>query len=246
MGEGDLSDPDFDNRSRMFTLNSFYDDFSLHETADLESCTYTFHLRSSPEFEEIFSSTLPLVFSLVVAGIFPLMAITFLMYDRLVTQRNQKITTAAVRSTAIVTSLFPSNVRDRLYAGNEDGDLDAKYPARSSTARLKRFVDKGSANDSEDTVLTTKPIADLFPETTVMFGDIGESEYQLLLPSLIRLCVLTRINSSNTQLVSPHGAQCESLVRCFCFLRPFIVALTGEPSVLHSTSLINCYGSLLV
>jgi hypothetical protein len=132
----------------------------------------------SAEFEEVFDSNLPAAFAIVVAAIFLFMTITFLMYDRFVTRRNDKVMGAAVRSTAIVSSLFPSQVRDRLYAGIHT-DAGTSTLARTSTARLKNFVDKGEgdtmdeADSSDDVVLKSQPIADLFPDTTVMFADIA-------------------------------------------------------------------------
>lgn len=105
------------------------------------------------------------------------MALTFFMYDGLVSRRNKKVMSAAVRSTAIVTSLFPSQVRDRLYAGEADaGSTNINDLAASSTTRLKRFVDKGTGavdddKDDDEVILKSKPIADLFPETTVMFAE---------------------------------------------------------------------------
>jgi class 3 adenylate cyclase len=61
---------------------------------------------------------------------------------------------AAARSSAIVSSLFPSNVRDRLMAQDHEADRERR-DARGVGGIYK-----------------SKPIADLFPETTVLFGDI--------------------------------------------------------------------------
>ena len=78
----------------------------------------------------------------------------------------------AVQSSAIVSSLFPANVRDRLFQ-TEGPTLDK--PFEPTKLRLKTFLNEGK---SEFTTSSTKrekdkPIADLFPETTVMFGDIA-------------------------------------------------------------------------
>jgi hypothetical protein len=41
-------------------------------------------------------------------------SLVFLLYDRLVERRQKKVMSTAVQSSAIVSSLFPSQVRDRL------------------------------------------------------------------------------------------------------------------------------------
>jgi hypothetical protein len=42
-------------------------------------------------------------------------SLVFLLYDRLVERRQKKVMSTAVQSSAIVSSLFPSQVRDRLF-----------------------------------------------------------------------------------------------------------------------------------
>ena len=136
---------------------------------------YFYRLSPSKTFEDTFRSNLPLVFAFVVAAIFFVMAITFLVYDTFVSRRNAKVMGAAIRSTAIVSSLFPSQVRDRLYAAPAGDGANA---VGSSSAKLRRFMDRtGSPDqagmDSDAVILDSKPIADLFPDTTVMFCDIA-------------------------------------------------------------------------
>jgi hypothetical protein len=172
-----LSDPHYRRIERTIVFDSYYEDAELQKNT-YGSCVYSFRVVPSAEFEEVFDSNLPAAFAIVVAAIFLFMTITFLMYDRFVTRRNDKVMGAAVRSTAIVSSLFPSQVRDRLYAGIHT-DAGTSTLARTSTARLKNFVDKGEgdtmdeADSSDDVVLKSQPIADLFPDTTVMFADIA-------------------------------------------------------------------------
>jgi hypothetical protein len=83
-----------------------------------------------------------------------------------VQRRNEKVINAAARSTAIVSSLFPSNVRDRLYKEQEE-----KEKHRHKASNLKSFLRDGG-NSTDDAIAITqfssKPLADLFPETTVL------------------------------------------------------------------------------
>jgi hypothetical protein len=55
--------------------------------------------------------------------IFVFTSLVFLLYDRLVERRQKKVMSTAMQSSAIVSSLFPSQVRDRLFPvdGGEEG-----------------------------------------------------------------------------------------------------------------------------
>ena len=134
-------------------------------------CIYSFHLFPTDEFAEEFVSRLPFIFTAMVASSFLLMAIVFFVYDWMGNRRNEKVVDAAARTNAIVASLFPANVRDQLVE-------DAKI-RQAPQAQLKNFLsdDKGNGVDEstgiDDLVLPGKPLAELFPEATIMFADIA-------------------------------------------------------------------------
>lgn len=76
------------------------------------------------------------------------------------TGRRQRIVMErALASGAIVSSLFPEKVKQQLY---EEHKQDHKAET------LKGFF----ANNDSASAMSSKPIADLFPETTVLFADI--------------------------------------------------------------------------
>jgi Adenylate and Guanylate cyclase catalytic domain len=92
--------------------------------------------------------------------------VVYEIHSRFVQDRNKKVVGAAARSNAIVSSLFPEAVRERLM---EQQNNDAK------SRNLKGFLaaDKSALNkDAKSMLFQTKPIADLFPETTIIFADI--------------------------------------------------------------------------
>ena len=108
----------------------------------------------------------------VVVALFVFVALAFFVYDRYVQQRNDKIVKAAARSNAIVASLFPSNVRDRLFA-NEDDKKEKKKGWLSPKSNLKEFLEDENADEEDpNNIYGGKPIADLFPETTILFADL--------------------------------------------------------------------------
>jgi class 3 adenylate cyclase len=130
-------------------------------------CIYAFHIYPTKEFEEEYRSKLPIALTVVVASTFMLMIVTFFLYDWLVHRRNNKVVGEAARSNAIVASLFPSNVRERMAAEKDANEEHTK-------SRLRNFLDSESLDmDEDDIMLKTKPIADLFPETTILFADIS-------------------------------------------------------------------------
>ena len=85
---------------------------------------------------------------------------TFLLYNHRVEKRQNTILNKAANSTAIVSSLFPKQVRERLLQDEQEEDKKNKRLFAKGN-RLKTYLEDD-----------TKPIADLFPNATVMFADI--------------------------------------------------------------------------
>jgi hypothetical protein len=112
------------------------------------------------------SSETPLVITCAIAGVLFFCILMFLFYDRLVERRQKVILATATQTTAIVSSLFPAQVRDRLMMQQEK-QSDAYGAANKS--RLKGFLN-GNSNEFES---NAAPIADLFPLCTVFFADIS-------------------------------------------------------------------------
>jgi hypothetical protein len=153
---------------------------------------------SSSDFEDSYKSNLPWVFTIVIAALFICMALVFIFYDRCVDIRNRKVLSSAARSTAIISSLFPANVHDRLFsaqaasqgkskAGNNGSNNNnakggtGNNPEGPVSVSLKGYFDDGVAghrnrndmDEADSDLFKSKPIADLFPETTIMFADIA-------------------------------------------------------------------------
>jgi class 3 adenylate cyclase len=146
IGEGDLHDHNFDGDGL---------EFELWESTDPDFLTDPYHCRFSvtvyptQEFKDSHMSDTPKTFAIVIAGTFLLMIAAFVIYDLIVQRRNQKLVYNAARSNAIVTSLFPKNVRDRIVAQEpNEGDI------------------------GDNTRMKGPPIADLYLESTIMFADV--------------------------------------------------------------------------
>jgi Adenylate and Guanylate cyclase catalytic domain len=93
------------------------------------------------------------------------------MYDSFVRRRNTTMVHAAARSNAILSSLFPAQIRDRLFA-EKDEDAAAKTDRMNILSADELGKKWDNSNEVNELLYTSKPIADLFPETTILFADI--------------------------------------------------------------------------
>jgi len=148
-------------------------------------CSYSVHLYPTQHMKDEYTSNLPIIYTTAVIFTFIFTVGVFILYDILVERRQRLVMEKAVQSSAVVSSLFPAVVRDRLFPGR---DLEVNVSAKR---RLKSFLDDatssqtgGAGGAGGGTVSKssasrrkmdddTKPIADLFPYTTVLFADIS-------------------------------------------------------------------------
>jgi hypothetical protein len=143
---GDLHDPAFDHLELIGTF-----DFGEHSgnSQNEVHCGFTIHTYPTKELYDYVKSNNPVYFTLAVVSIFLLTSIVFVLYDCLVQRRQKKVMTSAQESNAIVSSLFPAQVRDRLMAEgqlNKNDDLHSIFGGSHGAANI-------AAN-----LLGTKPI----------------------------------------------------------------------------------------
>ena len=181
--EEDLHDPFYDSLEINAKFHVSDEHRRLQEAHDDDKyyCMYEYSIYPTDEFHEVYTTQQPLWSTLGVIFIFCLTSAIFVLYDLLVTRRQQRVEASAARSNAIVSSLFPAQVRDRLLQDNgEDG---AKQSYKQSTGRGTIAMMDGNNRsalhsdyqadlDTTSKLLETKPIADLFPSATVLFADI--------------------------------------------------------------------------
>lgn len=104
-------------------------------------------------------------------GIVYIYVVVFILYDVYVEKRQKLVMNKAERSSAIVSSLFPSAVRDLLVVPKEA----PKKPERKSRLTVSAFQNdhndmrfENSDDDHENEPLTGSPIATLYENTTIM------------------------------------------------------------------------------
>ena len=131
-----------------------------------EGCAYSLHVYPSSTFYNEYVDRQPIIITFAVALVFMFTILMFLVYDRLVERRQSLVLAKATQSHAIISSLFPKNVRDRLM--NVESETGRSSLSLAPNHRLKTFL-RGSISENE----ASQPIADLFPHCTVFFADIA-------------------------------------------------------------------------
>ncbi|CAB9518147.1 Receptor-type guanylate cyclase gcy [Seminavis robusta] len=170
IGYGDHHDPRFDHWMRVGTFATRnLDDGTVGGIPVDQQCSYHIYVYPTQSFYDEFITTTPLHITMGIVVVFIFAIVMFLMYNRLVEKRQQKVLQKATQSTAIVASLFPKNVRDRLLAGGNLEKEETDGFGIGNKSRLKGFMAGETEGNDED----EQPIADLFPHCTVFFCDIA-------------------------------------------------------------------------
>lgn len=189
LGYGDLHDQKFNGTTASIPFAPFelmhLDDHGDHVHADEDGeqafmgtsdCHYNVAIYPSEEIMREHVTNQPVAITATVVLIFAVVSILFLAYDRLVQRRQNKVMDSAIKSNAIVSSLFPADVRRRLEKSLKSKETTKKsIIAEGAKFRLKSFLNDdatGRASRSEETddfvIEPDAPIADLFPHTTGM------------------------------------------------------------------------------
>ncbi len=162
-------------------------------------CPYWIRVFPSHRTENQRTTKNPIIFTVSAVLIFLFTSFVFFVYDLCVERRQvssimcayalatrhlhcalyftqpslqSKVMKTAVQSTAIVSSLFPSNVRDRLFI--TDNEAEQKTGIDAPKNRWKSALRTGASElEPVSSVTSSPPVADFFPETTVMFADIA-------------------------------------------------------------------------
>jgi hypothetical protein len=197
LGKGDLHDTNYNTfgvTSRL--MDATWPLLGLNKTATGAECMYTVQLYPSRTLQDIYLDEKPAIYAAVVVLLFAFTAAIFWLYDLLVQRRQAKVNATTKKSNAILSSLFPSTVRDRILKEAEEQaeqELQLKNQAHptlrlnkrgsfalGNKALLRDFLDEegGTATNQSKAETgapemgTSKPIADLFPETSVCFADL--------------------------------------------------------------------------
>jgi hypothetical protein len=122
---------------------------------DDEHITYHLYVYPTKELRDRHYSSKPVAFCVSIAVGFVVCALIFVIFNKYVERRQQIVMMSAARTTAVVESIFPSNVRDRLLAGVEVAE---------NKAGAKRLADESTTGHNSSHHLSSDPIADEFEE----------------------------------------------------------------------------------
>jgi Adenylate and Guanylate cyclase catalytic domain len=148
------------------------------ETISTPTCTYAFYLYPTRAYETPYLSDQPLTAAIWIAAVFVVLIIAFLVYERFTFAMNSKLISIAARSNKLIATLFPEGVRERLFAEEENeerkagGTVDQLKALLRDDPLARAHGDSDDGDEESEVDLTSKPIADLFPEATILFADI--------------------------------------------------------------------------
>lgn len=135
-GNGNCHNTNFNHLATHSFVNETYaeaKEFQSLTSDDMsqDGCRFSIHIYPTAAMEDTYTSRDPVNFTVVVVSIFLFAAIFFLIYDWLVERQQKKVFQTAKQSSAIVSSLFPSVVRNRLFPTHSR--TSAKDAASGST-----------------------------------------------------------------------------------------------------------------
>ena len=179
LGKGDYHDIDFDYLKREFKLTvgtGKHGTGGSVTTLNEDYCPYILTLYPSDILHQNNFTRGPLIYAGSVLMVFLFAAIVSLTYDWITQRRLRRIVKTEQKARAVVTSIFPKAVQERLLKKQDGGENQGL--AFHPKVRLKSFLDTPKVEETparleEDDILTEKPIADLFPYCTVLFADIS-------------------------------------------------------------------------
>jgi Adenylate and Guanylate cyclase catalytic domain len=166
LGYEDLHEPEFSSYERLEANLEMY-------TERIEGvCTHDLYIYPSSKLRKTYTTTHPIVYTTLVAAAFVVVIGLFIAYDWTITRRQNKTIVTALTTQAIVTSLFPEEVGKRMIHEAHNGGQNAVANREKTNTT---FVKNGPAiSGQSDVGIYNHPptLAELYPETTVMFADL--------------------------------------------------------------------------
>eukprot|EP00977_Amphora_coffeiformis_P003232 scaffold599_cov180-Amphora_coffeaeformis.AAC.3 len=184
LGQGDLHDPAYDGWGVTQNVAEYLRSRATPETqsvtfVELDDSfnNYRISIYPSSDMRDTHVSNDPILYSVVIGCVFVFCAIVFLAYDCMVERRQRLVLNRAVQSTAVVSSLFPEKVRERLMEEHAEKPKEKKAKANAwnaSTAdkSLAEFLNHSGEFGNVPSRAVGKPIADHIEESTIFFGDL--------------------------------------------------------------------------
>jgi class 3 adenylate cyclase len=173
LGVGDLHDPKYDHLEVSSDMTSYFASRSSQSTTSYTVVklntafnAYSLRIYPSKDTEASHVDSEPRILTIAIIFVFVFTSLVFMIYDCMVARRQCVVMNRAVASTSIISSLFPSQVRDKVYEENRtEGKRCSLDYNRGSSATNNLTIES-------EVVTSSKPNAVLFPSTTIMFADM--------------------------------------------------------------------------
>ena len=181
LGVGDLHDPKFDYLEVTSYFGIKARDNAANTTEDAgvaevlaSVCEFSLHMYPTDEMYDVYHTQGPKYITMVVVGIFVFTTLVFLLYDFLQQRQQSTLAATANKTTALISKLFPQEVHDRLF----QSELAAQANERNTAPKFKMLNMVHKEEEEKERLRgeikkKDKPIADLFPDCTVLFCDIS-------------------------------------------------------------------------
>jgi hypothetical protein len=168
LGYEDFHDDAFDKYMEVQESIEMYDEAYVDAL-----CSLDLYLYPTESLKETYTSNSVGVY-IAIVGIGFALVVLFVIYDYTVTTRQNKTMQSALKTRAIVASLFPERIARKLVQEAEEAGDDKRKPKAflNTKAKLENFMTGDMASKGGMNNMNSKPLAELFPEATVMFGDL--------------------------------------------------------------------------
>jgi Adenylate and Guanylate cyclase catalytic domain len=168
LGVGDLHESKYDDLSVSSSIVELKN-YTIRDTGysgaplNADYCPHTIRIYPSEIMQSNFTSKNAVFFLISVVLIFSFTTCIVFLYDWYVERRQLRVKSVAMYSSKIVSSLFPSSVREQIFPKSTAND-------NNGTLDIGGFSADGSCDAT--TPIIGKPIAQVYPDTTVIFADI--------------------------------------------------------------------------
>lgn len=164
LGLQDFHDSTYDD---MFTFENVEDTIKANHgpesqtyhsvELDIDFSRYNLYIYPSQTLKDDYITNEPAIYAAIVASIFAFTLAVLVAFDFLVTQRQQVIMQKAVESSALVSTLYPKQVRDQLFEKDK-----SEKPKKWRASTVDESVQKES-----------KAIAQRYPASSVLLMDLA-------------------------------------------------------------------------
>jgi hypothetical protein len=170
-GEGKVKkSPEFERMKESADFAEFGRFTGTPDLEYLQFCNYRLSVYPTVAFKKEFTSDDPKWFAGAVFTIFVFTSMVFLFFDFAVSRRQRKVMASATRTRAIVAQMFPGAIQQRIFEEADRSSGSGFLANLGQKHKLKAFLNGDHESEGEE----SQPIAELFPEVTLVSGSVGQ------------------------------------------------------------------------